>query len=75
MIHTAALVASYALHADWRFWIGPGNTWGDTVPANWGYGLPVVYAIWIAVLGLLYFPCRWFSKLKASRHDWWLSYL
>ena len=75
MIHTATLVASYALHADWRFWIGPGNTWGDTVPANWGYGLPVVYAIWIAVLGLLYFPCRWFSKLKASRHEWWLSYL
>ncbi len=75
LIHTAALVASYALNADWRFWIGPGNTWGDTVPANWGYGLPVVYAIWVAVVGLLYFPCQWFSELKAHRRDWWLSYL
>lgn len=75
LIHSAALVASYALHADWRFWIGPGNTWGDTVPAGWGYSLPLVYATWIAVITLLYLPCRWFSQLKARRRDWWLSYL
>jgi uncharacterized membrane protein len=75
LIHSAALVLSYAVHADWRFWIGPGNTWGDTVPANWGYGLPAVYAIWASVLAVLYLPCRWFSRLKQRRRDWWLSYL
>jgi uncharacterized membrane protein len=75
LIHSAALVSSYALHADWHFWIGPGNTWGDTVPANWGWGLPVVYSLWIAVLAVLYVPCRWFSQVKARRRDWWLSYL
>lgn len=74
-IHTAALVATYVVHGDWRFWIGPGNTWGDTVPVGWGYGLPVVYAVWIAVVIVLYLPCRWFSQLKARRRDWWLSYL
>lgn len=75
LIHTAALVASYALGGDWRFWIGPGNTWADTVPPNWGYSLPVVYTIWVAVLSLLLLPCRWFSQIKARRRDWWLSYL
>lgn len=75
LIHTAALVLSYALHADWRFWIGPGNTWGDTVPTGWGYGLPVVYGIWLALMAALYVPCRWFSAVKARRRDWWLSYL
>lgn len=42
---------------------------------TWGFGLPVVYLIWAAVVLLLYFPCRWFMRLKARRKDWWLSYL
>ena len=75
LIHSIALIASLALGADWHFWIGPGATWGDGVPPGWGYGLPVVYAIWAAVVLTLYFPCRWFSQLKARRRDWWLSYL
>jgi uncharacterized membrane protein len=45
------------------------------IPAWWGFSLPVVYAIWIMVVAALYLPCRWFSRLKASRRDWWLSYL
>ena len=44
-------------------------------PANWGFGLPVVYAVWIAAVASLYPLCLWFSRLKARRRDWWLSYL
>jgi uncharacterized membrane protein len=44
-------------------------------PATFGYGLPVVYAVWIAAVLLLYPLCRWFADLKARRDDWWLSYL
>lgn len=40
-----------------------------------GWSLPVVYAIWIAVVLALYLPCRWFMGLKARRRDAWLSYL
>lgn len=75
LIHTAALLATMAVHGDWRFWIGPGSTWGDGPPANLGHGLPVVYCIWVIVVLSLYFPCRWFSRLTARRCDWWLSYL
>jgi uncharacterized membrane protein len=39
------------------------------------FSLPVVYAIWIAVVATLYLPCRWFAGVKARRRDWWLSYL
>jgi uncharacterized membrane protein len=42
---------------------------------SWGFGLPVVYLVWVVVVLLLYPPCRWFMKLKARRKDWWLSYL
>lgn len=42
---------------------------------GWGYSLPVVYAIWVGVLAVLYLPTRWFAALKRRRTDWWLSYL
>jgi uncharacterized membrane protein len=42
---------------------------------GWGFSLPVVYAIWLAVLAILYPPARWFARLKRRRSDWWLSYL
>lgn len=44
-------------------------------PLTFGYGLPVVYLIWIGVVGVLYFPCRWFSRYKKTHTQWWLSYL
>ena len=44
-------------------------------PDWYGTGLPGVYAAWIVVVALLYFPCRWYAALKARRSDKWLSYL
>lgn len=40
-----------------------------------GFDLPIVYLIWLLVVIVLYFPCRWFMKIKQRRHDWWLSYI
>ena len=42
---------------------------------GWGFDLPIVYAIWLAVLIALIPLSMWFSALKARRRDWWLSYL
>lgn len=47
----------------------------DLFPANFGYSLWVVYGVWILTVALLYPLCRWFANVKASRQDWWLSYL
>jgi uncharacterized membrane protein len=44
-------------------------------PDGFGYPLWVTYAVWVAVVALLYPLCRWFAGLKAGRRDWWLSYL
>lgn len=44
-------------------------------PEDYGYGLPVVYLIWIGVVVALYPLCRWFANLKRRRRDAWLSYL
>ncbi len=36
------------------------------------WGTYVCWTLWTVVL---YFPCRWFARVKATRRDWWLSYL
>jgi len=47
----------------------------ELFPADYGFPLWTVYAVWIAVLLLLYPACLWFARLKQRRHDWWLTYL
>jgi uncharacterized membrane protein len=44
-------------------------------PAGFGYGLGMVYIIWIGLVAVLYPLCIWFAGVKARRRDWWLSYL
>jgi uncharacterized membrane protein len=44
-------------------------------PPVMGGPLWATYLCWIAGVFLLYWPCRWFARIKASRRDWWLSYL
>jgi uncharacterized membrane protein len=75
LIHTTALVWTAINHGDWRFWTTDNFIWKNLSPVGWGYTLPTVYAIWLAVVLALYFPCAWFCRLKARRQDWWLSYL
>jgi uncharacterized membrane protein len=47
----------------------------ELFPTDYGYPLWTVYAVWLAVLLLLYPACLWFSRLKQRRHSWWLTYL
>jgi len=47
----------------------------DKLAVKWGFGLPGVYLIWFIVVVALYFPCRWFMRIKQTRKNWWLSYI
>ena len=44
-------------------------------PPGWGESLPVIYAIWLGVVLLMFPLCRWFARVKQQRKSWWLSYL
>lgn len=44
-------------------------------PDNFGFSLAIVYVIWLSVVALLYQPCIWFQKYKATHQQWWLRYL
>jgi uncharacterized membrane protein len=44
---------------------------------GYGFDLPVVYGVWIALILILYPFCKWFDNYKKTYHSkkWWLSYL
>jgi hypothetical protein len=44
-------------------------------PPGWPLSMPAIYAVWMAVLALMYLPCRWFAGVKQRHRDGWLSYL
>jgi uncharacterized membrane protein len=44
-------------------------------PPDIGGPLWVTYLCWVVGTVVLYFPCRWFARVKATRREWWLSYL
>lgn len=44
-------------------------------PPDIGGPLWAAYLLWAGGVVLLYWPCRWFADVKATRRDWWLSYL
>jgi hypothetical protein len=44
-------------------------------PAGYGWSLATTYLVWMAVVIVMYPICRWLANLKASRREWWLSYV
>lgn len=77
LIHMLATV-SYLLHGHTlqQAYDNPPNTPFYFVVAGEGYQLPMVYAVWILVVVLLYPLCKWYDRYKTNhKEQWWLSYL
>jgi len=74
VIHAAAVGFSYVRYGEAPWLFGTGWMFRAGLPEGYGYGLPVVYAVWAVILILLYPVCRRFAKLKRERGWWWLSY-
>jgi uncharacterized membrane protein len=67
LIHALASVAAVVRY-------GPAILNAEQLPADYGYGLPIVYGIWLGVVVVLYPVCRWFAGVKSRRRDAWLTY-
>lgn len=55
--------------------ISSSRTFLEGYPQAYGYGLPVVYLVWIGVVALLYPVCRWFDNIKRQDSHRFLKYL
>jgi uncharacterized membrane protein len=77
LIHLLCMI-SYLMqgHTIQEAYSTPPNTLFYFVTAGVGYNLPMVYAIWVVVVVLLYPLCKWYDQYKtAHKEKWWLSYL
>jgi len=71
LIHLLAVGVGLAMYGPAALSIGL-----ESAPAGWGFGLVVVYLVWMVVVVALYPVCRWYAGVKARRRDLTvLSYL
>lgn len=73
IIHLLALFTGLALGVPTKVFTSNGSLFDPNL--KWGFSLPVVYLYWIATFLILYYPCKWFMRIKATHKKWWLSYL
>ena len=74
LIHLLAMFATVFCGHKWSDMI-----WGSFDPdgmKGYGFSLPIVYAVWLSVIIILYPLCKWYDGYKtAHKEKWWLSYL
>ncbi len=77
LIHLAAAAVCLIRYGDahWMFQSPSRDRFPFTTPPGWGFDLPIVYLIWIAVVLSLYPLCRWYAGVKRRGDARWLSYL
>ena len=78
LAHAVAIAMNFARYGPKTFlFIAPPSMGSpaNLFPPNYGFPLWTVYAVWVALLVMLYPLCLWFARLKQRRLDWWLSYL
>jgi len=73
VLHALAVLAAYLTIGS------PGSLVGSQkplkLPEGYGFGLPVVYAVWLGVSFSLYPICRWYAGVKRRSNSVILSYL
>ena len=77
-LHGLTIPFAFLRYGRAAFLLNPSPSMGGPAalyPSDYGYPLWVVYAVWLAVVALLYPLCLWFARLKERRREWWLSYL
>jgi uncharacterized membrane protein len=76
LIHAVAVLFAAIRHGTVAFLFQTSLTdFPANPPTGYGYGLPIVYLVWTAIILILAPACRWFANLKARRREPWLSYL
>jgi hypothetical protein len=76
-IHLAAAIVSLLRTGSVDPWLFANHpVMVPDVPHGYTWSLPLLYLVTTIVVVLLYFPCRWFARLKDQRREArWLSYL
>lgn len=76
LIHALALVVSAIRLGSVSPWLFTNHPMGNPPPPE-GYTWPLwlLYVVWVLAIAILYFVCRWYAEIKATRKEWWLRYV
>jgi uncharacterized membrane protein len=74
-IHLAALAVMYLKFGNVNAASWYASAPFASVPPDKRWSLALLYLVWAAVVVALYFPCRWYAGLKATRKAKWMSYI
>jgi uncharacterized membrane protein len=76
LIHLLTIILFFATGYDVSDIVPPNGAFKFWFrPDNFGFSLGTTYLLWMVVVVILYFPCRWFSQYKATHKTWWLHYI
>jgi uncharacterized membrane protein len=76
LIHLVALaIAAVRTPGDVGWLVANHPMLPPEVPRGYMWSLPLLYLVTLAVVVTLYFPCRWFARVKATTQRWWLQLL
>jgi uncharacterized membrane protein len=75
-IHLAAVIVSLAREGRVDPWLFANHPMMNPPPPNdYMWRLSLLYAVFIVVVAVLYFPCRWYARRKATAPALWMRYI
>lgn len=76
LLHLPLIVGGAALAYVVAHAFGAYGSFDEYLRAG-GHQIPLwaVYLLWLLVVTILYFPCRWYAEVKRRSRNPWLSYL
>lgn len=76
LIHAVAVLVSLIRTPQSTGWLVANHPlMPPPVPDGYMWSLPMLYLVTALVVVALWFPCRWYARLKASSSNRWLSFL
>jgi uncharacterized membrane protein len=76
LIHVAAIIVSKIRMGTVVPWLFANHPMGNPrPPAGYTWNLGLLYLVWLLVVVILYFACRWYAEMKARRASPWMAYL
>ena len=76
LIHAMAIVVSIVTTGGITPWLfGDHPLAAGPPPDGYMWSLPLLYAVWVAAVAVLFVASRWFAGVKSRRREWWLRYL
>ena len=75
-IHLAAVIISVVREGKVEPWLFANHpTMVPASPEGYMWSLALLYAVFFVVIAVLYFPCRWYARRKATNPAPWMRYI